>query len=146
MKDSFILLVEDNPDDEALTMRALKNHILNEIIVTHDGVEALEWLFGGHDDERVPPELVLPDLHLPPADGLEVLRRMRADERTRFVPVVVLTGSKEQEDIFASYRCGANAYVRKPVEFADFAEAVQALGVFWLLLNKRPPDFVSPPN
>jgi len=147
MTDRSILLVEDDPDDEALTMRALeRNHVLNEVVVARDGAEALEWLLGDHDGDRKHPELVLLDLHLPRVDGLEVLRRMRADERTRFVPVVVLTSSREQEDVIASYRCGANAYVRKPVKFADFAEAVQALGVFWLLLNERPPDFVSPPN
>jgi len=141
MTDRSILLVEDNPDDEALTLRALKkNNILNEVIVARDGAEALELLFRG-DGASVPmPSLILLDLNLPKIDGLEVLRRIRADQRTKIVPVVVLTSSKLEDDILASYQGGANGYVRKPVRFADFAEAVRALGVFWLLLNEPAPE------
>ena len=135
-----ILLVEDNPDDEALTLRALKkNKILNKVSVAHDGAEALEFLFTAGAD---PPSLILLDLNLPQIDGLEVLRRLRADERTQLIPVVVLTSSKLDEDIIASYRNGANGYVRKPVEFSEFAVAVTTLGLFWLLLNEAPPQFV----
>lgn len=135
-----ILLVEDNPDDEALTLRALKkNKILNKVSVAHDGAEALESLFTAGAD---PPSLILLDLNLPKINGLEVLRRLRADERTQLIPVVVLTSSKLDEDIIASYRNGANGYVRKPVEFSEFAVAVTTLGLFWLLLNEAPPQFV----
>jgi two-component system response regulator len=135
-----ILLVEDNPDDEALTLRALKkNKILNKVSVAHDGAEALEFLFTAGAD---PPSLILLDLNLPKINGLEVLRRLRADERTQLIPVVVLTSSKLDEDIIASYRNGANGYVRKPVEFSEFAVAVTTLGLFWLLLNEAPPQFV----
>jgi two-component system response regulator len=135
-----ILLVEDNPDDEALTLRALKkNKILNKVSVAHDGAEALEFLFTAG---AAPPSLILLDLNLPKINGLEVLRRLRADERTQLIPVVVLTSSKLDEDIIASYRNGANGYVRKPVEFSEFAVAVTTLGLFWLLLNEAPPQFV----
>jgi CheY-like chemotaxis protein len=139
-----ILLVEDNPDDEALTIRALrKNRVLNEVVVARDGVEALDYLFaaGAHAGRNVGimPQVVLLDLKLPRVDGLEVLRRMRADERTKLLAVVVLTSSKEDEDIVRSYANGANAYVRKPVDFAEFVEAVKTLGLFWLLLNETPP-------
>jgi two-component system response regulator len=135
-----ILLVEDNPDDEALTLRALKkNNILNKVAVAHDGAEALEFLFTAGAD---PPSLILLDLNLPKINGQEVLSRLRADERTQFIPVVVLTSSKLDEDIIASYRNGANGYVRKPVEFGKFATAVSTLGLFWLLLNEAPPQFV----
>ena len=135
-----ILLVEDNPDDEALTLRALKkNKILNKVSVAHDGAEALEFLFTAGADR---PSLILLDLNLPKINGLEVLRRLRADERTQLIPVVVLTSSKLDEDIIASYRNGANGYVRKPVEFSEFAVAVTTLGLFWLLLNEAPPQFV----
>lgn len=135
-----ILLVEDNPDDEALTLRALKkNNILNKVVVARDGAEALEFLFTAGTE---PPSLILLDLNLPKIDGLEVLRRLRADERTQLIPVVVLTSSKLDEDIIGSYRNGANGYVRKPVEFAEFAAAVSTLGLFWLLLNEAPPQFV----
>jgi two-component system, response regulator len=143
MTNRVILLVEDNPDDEALTLRALKtNNILNEVTVAHDGAEALEHLFtdGSADVRR--PGLILLDLKLPKIDGLEVLRRIRADERTRFIPIVILTSSKQEEDVLASYRGGANAYIRKPVRFADFAQAVSTLGAFWLLLNEAPSDFI----
>ncbi len=139
----LILLVEDNPDDEALTLRALrKSNVVNEVVVAHDGVEALDYLFGtgAHEgrDLSVMPQVVLLDLKLPRLDGLEVLRRMRADERTRLLPVVVLTTSTEQKDIVDSYHLGANSYIRKPVDFVQFSEAVQQLGLYWLLLNVNP--------
>jgi two-component system response regulator len=139
-----ILLVEDNKDDEMLTLRALKkNNILNEVIVAHDGAEALEYLFGtgshaGRDLTDLP-QIILLDLNLPRIGGLEVLRRIRADDRTKLLAVVVLTSSKEDEDIISSYAEGANSYVRKPVEFAAFNEAVKALGLFWLLLHEPAP-------
>jgi two-component system response regulator len=142
-----ILLVEDNPDDEMLTLRALKkNNILNEITVAHDGAEALDLVFAKASDGGLLPGLILLDLKLPKIDGLEVLRRLRADERTRIIPVVVLTGSKLEEDILAGYRGGANAYVRKPVNFAEFAEAVKTLGLFWLILNEPVPEFTPQPD
>jgi two-component system response regulator len=139
-----ILLVEDNADDEALTLRALhKNNIHNTIVVARDGVEAMDYLFGtgthAGRDTSVQPQLILLDLKLPRANGLEVLRRMRSDERSKLLPVVVLTSSKEDEDIIRSYELGANSYVRKPVNFTDFIEAVKALGLFWLLINELPP-------
>jgi len=135
-----ILLVEDNPDDEALTLRAFeKSNISNEVVVARDGAEALAYLFPG-DGDGPRPALILLDLNLPKVGGLEVLRRMQADARTRLIPVVVLTSSKQEEDILDSYRSGANAYVRKPVNFSDFADAVRALGVFWLLLNEPAPS------
>jgi two-component system response regulator len=135
-----ILLVEDNSDDEMLTLRALKkNNITNDVIVARDGVEALDYLFGG-GGKNARPQIVLLDLNLPRVNGLDVLRRMRADDRTKLLPVVVLTSSKEEEDIARSYAIGANAYVRKPVEFSAFSDAVRTLGFFWLLLNEAPPD------
>jgi two-component system response regulator len=139
-----ILLVEDNPSDEKLTIRAFsKSNIANEVVVAHDGVEALDYLFGtGQHAGRDPgdlPAIVLLDLSLPRIDGLEVLRRIRADDRTRFLPVVILTSSKEEADIVRGYSSGANAYVRKPVDFKEFAEAAQTLGLFWLLLNESVP-------
>ncbi len=141
MTSQTIVLVEDNPDDEALTLRAFKkNNVSNEVVVLRDGAEALAYLLPGDGDGRPCPALVLLDLNLPKVGGLEVLRRMRADERTRLIPVVVLTSSKLEEDILDSYRNGANAYVRKPVNFSDFAEAVRTLGVFWLLLNEPVPS------
>ena len=136
-----ILLVEDNPDDEALTLRAFKkSNISNEVVVVRDGAEALAYIFPAEGADTPPPALILLDLNLPKVGGLEVLRKMQADARTRLIPVVVLTTSKQEEDILDSYRSGANAYVRKPVKFSDFAEAVRTLGVFWLLLNEPAPS------
>lgn len=138
-----ILLVEDNADDEVLTLRALrKNNIANEVVVARDGEEALDYLFGtgahAGRDASIVPQVILLDLNLPRLSGLDVLRRIRADERTKLLPVVVLTSSKEDEDIVNSYSLGANSYVRKPVDFAQFSEAVKTLGLFWLLLNEVP--------
>jgi two-component system response regulator len=138
-----ILLVEDNPDDEVLTRRALKkNNIGNEVIVARDGAEALDYLFatGKYEgrDPRILPQVVLLDLKLPKVDGLEVLRRIRANERTRLLPVVILTSSKEQRDLVDGYGYGANSYIRKPVDFAQFVEAVRQLGLYWLVLNETP--------
>ena len=138
-----ILLVEDNPDDEALTLRAFKkSNISNEIVVVRDGAEALAYIFPADGDglDTPPPALILLDLNLPKVGGLEILRRMHADARTQLIPVVVLTSSKLEEDILDSYRNGANAYVRKPVRFAEFADAVRSVGVFWLLLNEPAPS------
>jgi two-component system response regulator len=148
MNDRPILLVEDNQDDEILTIRAFKkNHILNEIVVARDGVAALDYLFqpGSHAGVAAGslPQVILLDLGLPLVGGLEVLRRIRADERTKLLPVVVLTSSKEEEDIVRSYALGANGYVRKPVEFDDFNEVVKALGLFWLLINQTAPAALS---
>ena len=144
VKDAVILLIEDNADDEALTRRALEKHNLsNELAVARDGQEALDYLFGtgahAGRDLRVMPQLVLLDLKLPKIDGLEVLRRMRADERTRLLPVVILTSSNEERDLVSGYSLGANSYVRKPVDFTEFTEAARQLGLYWLLLNKVPP-------
>jgi two-component system response regulator len=144
MNDKIILLVEDNPDDEALTLRALqKNNIRNEVVVAHDGVEALDYLFGtgtraGRGGVLVP-QLILLDLKLPRIDGLEVLRRLRADPATRLLPVVILTSSTEERDLVNSYSLGANSYVRKPVDFGEFTEAIRQLGLYWLILNEAPP-------
>jgi two-component system response regulator len=137
-----IMLIEDNPKDEALTLRALKkNNIVNKVSVARDGAEALAYLFGGADTEKCDPlpQLVLLDLKLPKVDGLDVLKRIRAEPRTRLLPVVVLTTSTEEVDRLASYRLGANSYIRKPVDFAQFADAVNQLGLYWLVLNERPP-------
>lgn len=139
-----ILLIEDNPSDEKLTIVAFKKcGVSNEVVVARDGVEALDYLFGtgkyaGRDTSLIP-TVVLLDLKLPRIDGLEVLRRIRSDDRTRVLPVVVLTSSKEDDDLIRSYALGANAYVRKPVDFTEFAGAAKALGLFWLLLNESPP-------
>jgi CheY-like chemotaxis protein len=143
LKDAVILLVEDNPDDEALTLRALhKNRVSNPVIIVHDGVEALEFLFGegiyaGRNISDLPAVILL-DLKLPRLDGLEVLRRLRMDGRTSVIPVVVLTTSNEDKDILNSYALGANSYVRKPVDFDQFTEAVGKLGMYWLLVNEPP--------
>jgi two-component system response regulator len=136
-----ILLVEDNPKDEALTLRAIKkNNIANAVTVVHDGAEALDYLFGDRAAGRdALPHLILLDLKLPNVDGLEVLRRIRAEPRTQLLPVVVLTTSTEEIDRLASYRLGANSYIRKPVDFAQFVEAVNQLGLYWLVLNEQPP-------
>lgn len=143
MTNETILLVEDNPDDVELTRRAFrKNNIANNIVVTHDGVEALDYLFGrgafADRDVRDPPRLVLLDLKLPKLDGLQVLERLRADERTRLTPVVILTSSKEEQDLVSGYQTGANSYVRKPVDFNRFVEAVRHIGLYWLLINESP--------
>ena len=143
-KDKIILLVEDNPDDVQLTQRSLrKNNILNEVVVAKDGVEALDYLFGrgahvGRDLKQLP-VVVLLDIKLPKIDGIEVLRTIRQDERTRLLPVVILTSSKEESDLLNGYRLGANSYVRKPVDFVQFNEAIKHLGLFWLLWNEAPP-------
>lgn len=139
-----ILLVEDNATDEKLTIRAFKKcNISNKVVVARDGVEALDYLFGTgvHKgrDLSVLPTVILLDLKLPRIDGIEVLRRIRENERTKLLPVVILTASKEDEDVVRGYSFGANAYVRKPVEFAEFAETVKTLGLFWLLINQPPP-------
>jgi two-component system, response regulator len=138
---NVILLVEDNPDDEVLTLRAFKKSgLANEIVVARDGVEALRLLHG--NDERatgeISPALILLDLKLPKIDGLEVLRRVRADERTSHIPIVVLTTSSEESDILGSYRLGTNSYVRKPVDFDEFFDAVKQLGMYWFMLNELP--------
>jgi CheY-like chemotaxis protein len=144
MDKRFILLVEDNPDDVELTKRALKIHnIANEVIVARDGVEALNYLFAtgayAGRDMTVTPQLILLDLKLPKVDGLEVLRRLRSDERTMFLPVVILTSSKEEQDLVNGYKLHANSYIRKPVDFNQFSEAVRQLGLYWLVLNEPMP-------
>jgi two-component system response regulator len=139
-----ILLVEDNADDEALTRRAFKkNNILNEVITAHDGVEALDYLFGTGShagrDMSIDPAVILLDLKLPKVDGLEVLRQLRANPRTRLLPVVILTSSREEQDLIKGYSLGANSYIRKPVDFAQFMEAVRQLGLYWLVYNEGAP-------
>jgi two-component system response regulator len=143
-----ILLVEDNPDDEALTLRALRrSHLLNPIAVARDGVEALDFLFarGAHAGRagEPPPTLVVLDLKLPRLDGLGVLKAIRADARTRFMPVVILTSSQEERDLISGYELGANSYVRKPVDFNEFLEAAKVLGIYWLMINQLPPERAS---
>lgn len=144
MKPKTILLVEDNPSDVGLTRRALKkSHIANELIVVEDGQEALDYLFGG-DPAKGPkmnelPALILLDLKLPKVDGLQVLRQIRADERTSRLAVVILTTSSEEQDIAQSYDLGANSYIRKPVDFNQFVEAIQQLGLYWLVMNEAAP-------
>ena len=144
MADKIILLVEDNPDDEKLTIRALhKNKISNEVVVARDGLEALDYLLGRGSDAgnhlKPLPQVVLLDLKLPKMDGLEVLRRLRAHERTKLLPVVILTSSNEEQDRITGYGLGANSYVRKPVDFNQFIEAARQLGLYWLVLNEPPP-------
>ncbi|MEW6262484.1 MAG: response regulator [Thermodesulfobacteriota bacterium] len=149
MREGTILLVEDNPNDEELTLLALnENHITNPVIVVRDGAAALDWLFarGAHvgRDARDIPLLILLDLKLPKVDGLEVLRLLRADDRTRLTPVVIMTSSQEEEDRLKSYSLGANSYIRKPVDFTHFVETVRNLGMYWLVLNEPPPRFRGP--
>lgn len=141
MEKKIIFLVEDNADDEALMLRALKkNNIANEIVIARDGAEALDYLFGAGKyagrNTNEQPQIILLDLKLPKLDGIEVLKRIREDERTKFIPVVVLTTSVEQRDIVESYQFGANSYVQKPVDFNEFMEATRQLGTYWLLLNQ----------
>lgn len=144
MSDKLIMVVEDNPDDEELTLRALRQgKVANEIVVTRDGAEALDFMFGtgkyqGRDLSKMPAVILL-DLKLPKLSGLDVLQRLRADQRTKLVPVVVLTSSSEEEDMLRSYQFGANSYVRKPVEFGAFVNSVSQLGVYWALLNESLP-------
>jgi two-component system, response regulator len=149
-KDHIILLVEDNADDVELTLRAFdKSKIVNEMIVVSDGQEALDYLFAtgayGGRDPTVMPNVILLDLNLPRLNGLEVLRRIRADERTKLLPVVILTTSSEEADVIGGYGLGANSYIRKPVDFAQFAEAALQLGLYWLVLNEPPPARVGKP-
>jgi CheY-like chemotaxis protein len=143
-QNKIILLVEDNRDDEELTLRAIKkNNIANEVVVARDGAEALDYLLGtgayAGRDTSVLPSVVLLDLHLPKVAGLEVLQRLRANEATRFLPVVILTSSKAEHDLLDGYRFGCNSYVRKPIDFIEFAEAIRSLGLFWVILNETPP-------
>jgi two-component system, response regulator len=144
MMSKAILLVEDNPNDEELTLRAFKkNHICNEVVVAHNGAEALDYLFktgayaGQPSDEL--PQIIILDLKLPKIGGLEVLKRLRENENTRYIPVIILTSSTEERDLVEGYRLGTNAYVRKPVDFVEFIDAVKQLGMFWLLLNENSP-------
>jgi CheY-like chemotaxis protein len=144
MTEKPVLLVEDNPDDVELAIRAFrKNNLMNKIVVARDGAEALDYLFATGDyaerDPNLLPQLMLLDLKLPKVDGLEVLRRIRADERTKLMPVVILTSSKEEQDLIQSYTLHANSYIRKPVDFDQFIEAVRQLGLYWLILNEPPP-------
>jgi CheY-like chemotaxis protein len=147
--DKGILLVEDNPDDAALTLRAFKrSHVVNPINVARDGIEALDFLFArgdyGNRSQAALPALIILDLKLPKLDGLGVLQAIRKDERTRLLPVVILTSSKEEQDLIAGYSLGANSYVRKPVDFTEFLEAVKVLGIYWLMMNQGPPDRSTP--
>ena len=145
MSNKVILLVEDNPDDAELTLRALKkNNILNQVVLAHDGVEAIDYLFGtgtyaGRDTSALP-SVVLLDLKLPKISGLEVLKQIRVQELTRYLSVVILTSSKEEQDLISGYQLGANSYIRKPVDFNQFMEAVRQLGLYWLVLNESVPQ------
>lgn len=148
MDEKLIFLVEDNPDDEALTLRALtRSKLANRIVVARDGVEALDFVFGAGAyagrDTAIQPELILLDLKLPKLDGFEVMKRLRADDRTRLLPVVILTSSIEERDLVNGYGLGANSYIRKPVDFEQFTAAVNQIGLYWLVLNERPP---APPR
>jgi two-component system, response regulator len=139
MNSNPIVLVEDNPDDAELTLRALKkSKILNDVRVARDGAEALELLLPGNEEKRLKAALVLLDLKLPGMDGIEVLRRLRDDPRTHLLPIIILTTSKEQEDLLNGYRNGCNSYIRKPVDFLEFVAAVQQIGLYWLMLNEAP--------
>ena len=147
MSDKPILLVEDNPDDEELTRRAFQTaKVSNPLVVARDGAEALDFLFASGKyvdrDPHVMPTIILLDLNLPKVGGLEVLRRVRADQRTRLIPVIILTSSKEDDDRLKGYGLGANSYVRKPVAFEEFAAAVKHLGLYWLVLNEPPPEVI----
>lgn len=149
MEDKIILLVEDNPDDETLALRALKkNNIRNEVVIARDGAEALDYLFGtgvyAGRDLHIMPAIILLDLKLPKIDGLEVLKRIRAEEPTKLLAVVILTSSKEEQDLINGYSFGANSYIRKPVDFAQFAEAIRQLGLYWLVLNEPAPKRATP--
>jgi two-component system response regulator len=143
LTESIIVLVEDNAGDEALTLRALKqNNILNDVVVLRDGAEAIEYFFGQRARAETPPQLpqiVLLDLNLPKIGGLDVLRRLREEERTKLLPVIILTSSKEERDVAAGYDLGANSYIVKPVDFTQFSAAVRQLGLYWLVLNQPPP-------
>jgi two-component system, response regulator len=144
MEATIILLVEDNPDDEEFTLKALqRRRFANQIVVVRDGQEALDYLFGTGDhagrDTRIQPEIVLLDINLPKVNGIEVLKRIRADARTMMLPVVILTTSIEDRDLCAAYMNHVNSYIRKPVDFDQFADAVDQLGLYWLVLNQRPP-------
>ncbi|PIQ07854.1 MAG: two-component system response regulator [Ignavibacteriales bacterium CG18_big_fil_WC_8_21_14_2_50_31_20] len=140
-----ILLVEDNSDDELLTIRALrKNNLVNDIAIARDGAEALDYLLGTHKNgtfNNPLPTLIILDLKLPKIDGIEVLKQLRASERTKLIPIVILTSSKEQQDIIASYGFGANSFIRKPVDFIQFIEVASSIGVYWLALNESPENF-----
>ena len=145
MENKIILLVEDNPDDEELTIRTLKkNNILNDVVVTRSGTEALDYLFGTGSyagrNTSISPVIIMLDIQLPRINGLEVLKRIRADGRTKLVPVVVLTSSDEERDLVESYKLGANSYVKKPVDFFEFQKAIKQLTLYWLLLNSAPPS------
>ena len=144
-----ILLVEDNPDDAALTLRAFnRSHVMNSIVLARDGIEALDFLFArGAYEQRAGeplPTMVILDLKLPKLDGLGVLKAIRSDVRTRLLPVVILTSSKEEQDLISGYSLGANSYVRKPVDFSEFQEAVKVLGIYWLMMNQNPPERAGP--
>lgn len=146
MEEKIILLVEDNADDEELTIRTLqKNHLKNKIVVVRDGVEALDYLYGTGEykdrDLSISPVLIMLDIKLPKLNGLEVLKKIKADPRTKFIPVVVLTSSDEEKDLVESYQLGANSYVRKPVDFAEFQNSVRQLALYWVLLNESPVNF-----
>jgi two-component system, response regulator len=142
MSKPYILLVEDNPDDIELTQRAFaKNHIINDVVVLRDGAEACRFLFEGTREGRGMPQVILLDLKLPKVSGLEVLERIRAHESTALIPTVILTSSKQEEDLLEGYRLGVNSYVRKPVDFNEFVEAVRQVGLYWLVLNEAPPMF-----